>query len=70
LLPAICFGVVDLGQCFLHSRMGRFRQRGKDVADLVPPAPLLFGVGEHVADRFPEPQGVAKEGRYIASRSR
>ena len=50
--------------------MGRFRQRGNDIADLVPPAPLLFGVGEHVADRFPEPQGVAEEGRYIASRIR
>jgi hypothetical protein len=39
------FGVVDLSQCLLRIRMGRFRQCGKDIADLVPPAPLLFGVG-------------------------
>jgi hypothetical protein len=34
----------------------RRRERGEDVADLVPPAPLLFRVSEHVAQRFPEPQ--------------
>ena len=28
------FDVVDLGQCFLRARMGRFRQRGKDIAIL------------------------------------
>jgi len=31
---------------------------------------LLTGGREHLADRFPEPRGVAEEGRYIASRIR
>jgi hypothetical protein len=45
------FGVVDLRQRGLGLLVRRLRERGEDVADLVPPAPLLFPVGEHVAQR-------------------
>jgi hypothetical protein len=47
------FGVVDLRQRGLGVLGRRLRERGEDVADLVPQAPLLFRVGEHVAQRFP-----------------
>jgi hypothetical protein len=52
----LVFSLIDLRQSTLRGRVDRLRQRGEDVADLVPPAPLLFRVGEDVAQRFPEPQ--------------
>ena len=52
----LVFGVVDLRQSTFRGWVDRLRQRGEDVADLVPPAPLLGGGGEHVADRLPEPE--------------
>ena len=44
--------------------MDRLRQRGEDVADLVPPAPLLGGGGEHVTDRLPEPERAVADGEH------
>jgi hypothetical protein len=49
------FGVVDLRHRGLGVLVRRLRERGEDVADLVPPAPLLFRVGEHVAHALQNP---------------
>jgi hypothetical protein len=50
-----------LGERLLRARMGGLGQRVERVADLVPPAPLLAGLGEHLADRRPEPQGTVAD---------
>jgi hypothetical protein len=49
-------GVPDLSQVLLGSRVGRFRERPEDVGDLVKPAPLLLGLGEHLTQCAPESQ--------------
>ena len=49
-------GVPDLHQRGLRVWLGRLGQGVEDVGDLVEPAPLFPGVGEHLAQRGPEPQ--------------
>ena len=44
--------------------MRRLRQRGKNIGLLVEPAPLLTGRREHLAHRFPEPQGTVADGQH------
>jgi hypothetical protein len=46
----LVFGVIDLRQRRFRGRLRRLGRGVEDVADLVSPAALLFGVGEHVAD--------------------
>jgi hypothetical protein len=73
----LVLGVVDLRQRPLRGRVGRLGQRGEDVADLVPPSPLLRRLGEHVPDGFQKPSApspTASTGavmpRRLQSRSR
>jgi hypothetical protein len=42
----------------------RIWQSGEHVAGLVPPAALLAGVGEHVADGLPEPERAVADGEH------
>src|SRR6478672_8295219 len=58
----LVLSLIDLRQSTLRGRVDRLRQRGEDVADLVPPAPLLGGGGEHVTDRLPEPERTITNG--------
>jgi len=48
--------------------LGGIGQRVEHVADLVPPAPLLAGLGEHLADRGPEPQGTVADREHRTAR--
>jgi hypothetical protein len=57
----LVLGVPDLGERLLRARLGGLGQRVEHVADLVPPAPLLARLGEHLADRGPEPQGTVAD---------
>src|SRR6266705_3620840 len=44
----LVLGVPDPGERLLRARLGGLGQRVEHVADLVPPAPLLAGLGEHL----------------------
>src|SRR3982075_3055355 len=57
----LVLGVPDLGERLLRARLGGLGQRVEHVADLWPPAPLLAGLGEYLADRGPEPQGTVAD---------
>jgi len=54
-VPAV-LGVPNLREGLLRPGMRRLRQRAKYVSDLVEPAALLAGRGEHLAQRAPEPE--------------
>ena len=60
----LVLSLVDLRQSTLRGWVDRLRQRGEDVADLVPPASLLGGGGEHVADRLPEAERAVADGEH------
>ena len=49
-------GVPDLGKRRLRAGLGGLGQRVEHVGDLVEPAALFSGLGEHVAQRGPEPE--------------
>ncbi len=55
--------VPDLGQGLLRARGGGLRQRRQHVTDLVEPAALLPGGGEHLPQRRPEPQRAVTDGQ-------
>ncbi len=50
------FGVSHLGEHLLSERLDGLGQGVEDVRALVHPTPLLFGLGEHVSKRRPEPE--------------
>jgi len=50
------FGVADLGEGLAGRGLGRFRQAVENVDYFVLPAAALAGLGEHLAQRRPEPQ--------------
>ena len=49
------FGVTDLRQRLARRGLGRCGQAVQDIHRLVHPVPLLFGLGEHLPQRGPEP---------------
>src|SRR5665648_1001696 len=52
----LVLGLPDLGQGGLRPGVGRLGQSAQHVGDLVEPAPLLTGAGEHLTQRGPEAQ--------------
>src|SRR6266536_3405072 len=56
-------GVPDFGEGLLRPGVGGLGQRGEHVADLVEPAALLPGGGEHLPQRRPEPQRAVAGGQ-------
>ena len=56
-------GLPDLGQCLLRAGLRGLRQRVEHVSDLVEPAALLLGLGEHLTHGLPEPQRTVAHGQ-------
>src|SRR5664279_6189241 len=67
----LVLGVPDLGERLLRARLGGLGQRVEHVADLVPPAPLLAGLGNtsRTADQNPRaPSPTASSGAAMPRR--
>jgi hypothetical protein len=57
-------GVTDLGQGPAGRGLDRGGKAVEAVGDLVHPAPLRSGLGEHLAQRTPEPEGSVAHGQH------
>ncbi len=60
----LVLGAPDLRQGLLRARMRGLRQRRENVRGLVEPAAALPGLGEHLAQRAPEPQRPVADGQH------
>jgi len=57
----LVLGVPDLGERLLGARLGGLGKRVEHVAYLVPPVPLLAGLGQNLLDRGPDPRGIVAD---------
>ena len=55
---------MDLGERGFRARVHRLRKGGNNVGADVEPAPLLFGVGEHLRHGLLEPQHTVTDRHY------